>query len=205
MPAWGKVWASDGVPRNCEAPSVPPAPPRRLSRAPRPSRGHLLPPHLLETWWRRRRFPRGSALRARSPPTWARPRVQQPRRAGGGASGRPRPSFPAPSFAFVCGGGRSGRGALAPPRLHLCSCAPHPGGRQGSAPCGGARGPRAVEAARPLQSVTCPHAARGPRLHVPRGGGAASEGGRESPCPLGFALPHFIARSPPLLQESGTN
>ena len=84
----------------------------------RPSCSHLLPPHLLETWWRRR-SPRGSALRAQRPPTWARPSVR-PRRAGGGAS-RPAPPFlSCAPFRFRLGtGGWTGSAgsALAPPLL----------------------------------------------------------------------------------------
>ena len=85
---------------------------------PRPSCSLLLPPHLPETWWRRR-SPRGSALGAQRPPTWARPSVQLPLRAGGGAS-RPAPPFlSSPPFRFRLERGGTGRAgsALAPPLL----------------------------------------------------------------------------------------
>lgn len=167
-------------PGTAKPPPRPPAPPQHLSRAP----GPVVAFSYLHTFLRH-----GGGAGPREGPHWAlsAPLPGCARLSsclsgqGAGPPGRLRPSFPALRFAFDWKEG--GRGALAPPWLHLCSCAPNPGGRPRSAPCGGARRPRAGEAARPLQSVTCPHAARGPRLHVPRGGGAASEGRGVSPGP----------------------
>lgn len=201
---WGRAPAGDGLgfggsPQEVRSPRRGPGPSRASLAGPRPRRSPLLPPRLPETWWPPRRCPRGSALRAPRPPAGTSPAVQ-PRAEQGRGSGRPRPSFP---FAFdgwvVGGGGRGEDEALAPPWLRLCSCAPNPGGRRGSAPGGGARRPRRGEAARPLRSVTCPHAARGPRLHVPRGGGAASpgRGGCARPRPLELLVPQLLALSAP--------
>lgn len=183
---WGEGLGLDGVPSNCEARSVPLAPPQHLSRA----TGPVVAISYLHTFLRHGGGvgPREGPHCALSGPLPGRARRSGRAGQGAGPPGRLRPSFPALRFAFVWER-RGGRGALAPPWLRLCSCAPNPGGRPGSAPCGGARRTRAGEAARPLQSVTCPHAARGPRLHVPRGGGAASEGRGESRCPRLFALP----------------
>lgn len=186
-----------GSPQEVRSPLRGPGPSRASLAGPRPRRSPLLPPHLPETWWPPRRCPRGSALRAPRPPAGTSPAVQ-PRAEQGRGSGRPRPSFPFAFDGWVGGGWRGEGEALAPPWPRLCSCAPNRGGRRGSAPGGGARRPRDGEAARPLRSVTCPHAARGPRLHVPRGGGAASSGrgGCARPRPLELLVPQLLALSP---------
>lgn len=83
----------------------PPRRPRRLSGPPGPGAGISY----LHTFLRHggggggAGSARGRTARS-EPPYLGAPRVQQPRRAGGGASGRLRPSSSAPSFAFDCWG-----------------------------------------------------------------------------------------------------
>lgn len=130
----------------------------------------VLPPRRPEPWWPLH--------------TWPRP---GPGPAGLGGAGAAPPSS-VPSFGFVSARSWGPRGDPAPAaRLCVCSRAPQcsravlPGlGARLPASCAAARPGRGCSA-RPLQSVTCPHAARGPRLHVPRGGGAAPRG-RGSRC-----------------------
>lgn len=143
-----------GVPRSCQAP------PRRPAL---PPAGAAVPIAYLHTVLRHgggAQVPAGSALRGPAALLPGRARRSR-RRAGQGAvpGGRLRPFLRPRVFAFDS--------AWSPPWLRLCTGAP-------------ARGPRGVcalrrsartlarEAARPApQWITCPHAARGPRLHVP--------------------------------------
>lgn len=125
------------------------------------------------------------------PPTWARPSVQQPRRAGGGASGPAPPFLPGPCFAFDSGGtGRAGS-ALAPPLLlrpkprrapRVCTLrrsAQTSGGGGGAASAVGHMSPRCAGSAssrpswgrgrigRPRRGPAPPHPARAPPVHHP--------------------------------------
>lgn len=193
----GCGWSAQELRSPLGAPGPSPAP----LAGPRPSWSHLLPPHLPETWWRRRRSPRGSALRARRPPTWARPSVRPPRRAGGGACGRLRPSSrPLFRFRFLGATGRAGS-ALAPPLL----LRPEPGRAPGvctlrrSAQTWGAGGGAASAVGH--MSPRC----AGSASSRPSWGRGRIRRPRRVSAPPQLALPTFLALSPPLPQEAGTD
>lgn len=188
MPARAKIQASDGVPRNCEAPSAPPAPPQSLLRAPGPA----VAISYLHTFLRHGGGGAGSregphcALGAPYPGAPVGPAAAQ----GRGRGLRMAPPFLlGPLFRFRLRGlsgwtGRSGS-ALAPPLLlrprprrvpGVCTLqrsARTSGGGGGAASAVGHMSPRCA----------------GSASSRPRGGGAASEGRLGSPCPPSVRAP----------------
>lgn len=118
QPARGKVWAWDGVPRNCETLSAAPAPPSISCWSPA-----QLQPYPTSTpscdMVTATQFPARVRTARSAPPYLGAPRGPAARRAGGGAPRRLRPSFLAFSFAFGVGGARwlrpGSASALAPP------------------------------------------------------------------------------------------